>query len=283
MLAKIVLDYESNPEVVDRETLLKYEGQKDLEALSSLEAVADTRELSLTWLGDLFPNLEKLRLNNSIIPSVRDISNRLVRLRFLSLAQCGITSLDGIATISTALEELYLAFNRITDLSELIGLPKLKVLDLEENCVASTVDAKFLRCCPALRALTLARNPAAQTPNYREEILEAVPQLVYLDEKRLKPKEAKVVVVAEPLEIVKIEKRPRGREKARSVDRLRGDPVVTELMEAAINDRPPSSRAYCGGAGFTVRPPIEKNASPRLVRPISGRVVRPRSAYQPTE
>jgi Leucine-rich repeat (LRR) protein len=174
MLTRIILDYESQPEVVDCKTLSKYDGRKNHATLSSLEAVADTSELSLTWLGDVLPNLEKLHLNNSVIASVRGSSHCLVGLRFLSLAQCGITSLNGIGTISPALEELYLAFNRISDLSELIGLSRLRVLDLDENCVARATEAEFLRCCPGLRALTLAGNPAAEAPTYRADVLEAV-------------------------------------------------------------------------------------------------------------
>jgi hypothetical protein len=279
MLTRVILDYESHPEVVDRETLFKYDGAKDLATLASLEAIADTRDISLTWLGDLFPKLEKLRLNNSIIPSIRDISTSLVCLRFLSLAHCGITTLDGIGTISSSLEELYLAFNEISDVSELMGLPKLRVLDLEENRIARIADVEFLAFCPELRALTLAGNQATSSENYRMEVMALVPQVVYLDEKRLKPRNRPTVTI-EPLEIVKIQKGEKCREKPKSAESLRSDVVVTEFVEALVDGRPPSSRAYGGGAGFALRPPPGKKTSPRLTRPVSGRLVRLRSSYE---
>jgi Leucine-rich repeat (LRR) protein len=279
MLTQIVLDYESRREVVDRETLFKYDGTKDLATLSSLEAVADTREMTLAWLGDFFPGLEKLRLNNSVIPSVRDISTSLARLRFLSLAHCGIASLDGIGTLSPSLEELYLAFNEISDVSELMGLQRLRVLDLEENRISRIADVEFLAYCPELRALTLAGNRAAAGENYRAAVMAAVPQLAYLDEKRLRPRQRQSVAV-EPLEIAKVQKGEKCREKPRSAESLRSGAVVTEFVEAAVDARPPSSRAYGGGAGFAVRPPPGKKISPRVTRPVSGRLVRLRASYE---
>jgi hypothetical protein len=38
--------------------------------------------------------------------------------------------MDGIEMISPVLEELYLVFNRISELAELMGLSKLRVIDL---------------------------------------------------------------------------------------------------------------------------------------------------------
>jgi hypothetical protein len=74
--------------------------------------------MPLTWLSDLFPHLQKLRLNNSIIPSMGDISGALVQLRFLSLSHC-------VGGVSAVLEELSLAFNRVSDVLHLMDLRKL--------------------------------------------------------------------------------------------------------------------------------------------------------------
>ncbi|OHT16081.1 hypothetical protein TRFO_42071 [Tritrichomonas foetus] len=190
MLKNIILEFDSAAERLEIEDIFEYKGHKDLSKVKSLEAIADTREMTLSFLGDLFPSLEKLRLNNSTIPSIRDISSNLKNLRFLSLAHCEIESLDGISTISEKLEELYLAFNHINDFTELIGMNRLRILDLEENDVKNLADCAVLSCCKSLRALTLAGNPAAERENYRKDVMSYVPQLIYLDEKRLVPKKS---------------------------------------------------------------------------------------------
>lgn len=187
MISNCILIFQNN-EQDQADDLLSYSGDHDFTTLTSLEAKVDTRDFTLSFLGDTFPNIKKLRLNNSIIPSIRDIGCTLVSLRFLSLARCNISSLDGIATISQNLEELYLAFNNITDVCDLMGMEKLVIVDLEDNKITQLDNIEVLTLCTGLRALTMAGNPAAQEPNYREKVKKLLPQLVYLDEKRLNPK-----------------------------------------------------------------------------------------------
>jgi Leucine-rich repeat (LRR) protein len=266
MLRNIVLDYDREAELVNEESLLSYDGNKDLSRLMALQAVADTRELSLSYLGDLLPNLQKLRLNNSRIATIRDISSSLVNLKFLSLAHCGITNLDGIATISGNLEELYLAFNLITDISDLIGLPKLTVLDLEENGIASCSDAQLLSSNASLRALTLIGNPVAESESYRMDIMKAIPQLVWLDEKRLKEK---VRRNGSTTVIAPIESGTNSRND--TVKKVRTDEnVVTELVEDQENCRPPTSRAYYGTSSFG-NMSLKRATNKRIVTPKPGR------------
>ena len=189
MLKNIILDNDVDIERLNNEEdLFKYDGKMDLSKLKSFEAVVDTREMSLTFLADIFPSLQKLRLNNSIISSVRDISSVFTHLRFLSIASCELTSLDGISAICPKIEELYLAYNNLTDVFELMNLEKLVILDLEHNKIPNIENVTLLNCCPRLRALTLIGNPCAKSKSYRNDVLEKIPQLVYLDEKRLRPK-----------------------------------------------------------------------------------------------
>ena len=159
------------------------------EDVHTFESQVDTTESTLTCIGDQFPNLRKLRLNNSVIYSIRDIGCTFSNLRFLSLARCGITSLTGISTISNTVEELYLAFNKITDVSDLMGMDSLQVIDLEENQISDLTNIEFLTCCEGLKLLTLTGNPCVDDPEeYRIKVAKLLPNLVYLDEKRLKPK-----------------------------------------------------------------------------------------------
>lgn len=159
------------------------------EDVHTFESQVNTTESTLTCIGDQFPNLRKLRLNNSVIYSIRDIGCTFSNLRFLSLARCGITSLCGISTISNTVEELYLAFNKITDVSDLMGMDSLQVIDLEENQISDLTNIEFLTCCSGLKSLTLTGNPCVDDPEeYRVKVAKLLPSLVYLDEKRLKPK-----------------------------------------------------------------------------------------------
>jgi Leucine-rich repeat (LRR) protein len=267
MLSRIVLDYERDPEVIDQESLFKYDGKKDFEGLLSMEAIADTRQMSLCYLGDLFPNLEKLRLNNSRIPTIRDVSASLTKLRFLSLADCGISCLDGIGTLSTNLEELYLAFNQITDMSELMTLSKLRVLDLEENQITNIDDVEFLSCCQSLRALTLARNPAAESESYRTDVMMRIPHLVYLDEKRLrtKPRQPPGNVTIVPLEIKKIPKGEKCATKPKSAEGTRSELQIFTEQLAEEAERPPTARAY--QAMLPIAPKGKKIVTPKFGRP----------------
>jgi hypothetical protein len=263
MLSRIVLDYEKSPEVIDQESLFTYSDTKRLQDLHSLEAIADTRELTLSYLEHLFPSLRNLRLNNSQIPSIRDISPHLTNLRFLSLAHCSIRSLDGICTLSNCLEELYLAFNHITDITELIGLTQLRVLDLEENEIQHLAEIELLSCCTHLKALTLIGNPATECESYREEVQKYLPNLRYLDEKRLNRERGSV----------KIEKRSRCGGKPCSAEGRRDqNKVVSEMVEDKVGERLPSARAY-GGKGFQLigcGGKSKKIVTPMVLRPQSG-------------
>jgi hypothetical protein len=246
-LARITLEFDGNPEFLEMEDLLKYDGEKDLSAVTSFEAVADTREMTLSVLGTFFPRLQKLRLNNSVIASVRDISSSLPQLRYLWLAHCGLESLDGISTISDQLEELYLAFNRITDLNDLIGMANLRVLDLEDNQITNLDECAILQCCSSLKALALAGNPGSQIPDYREHVHALLPQLIYLDEKRIKPKQEEPKVRIAPLDLPfealeKIEKGEKCGVKPRSSEEFSRDVAVSEFVLDVADERPPTSR-----------------------------------------
>lgn len=282
-----IFTFEDAPEIVRSDDLFGLAETRDMTKLVHLEAKVDTRDMTLSFLGDMCPNLQKLRLNNSIIPSVRDIGCTLLRLRFLSLARCDITSLDGISTLSQNLEELYLAFNHINDVNDLMGMDKLTIVDLEDNQVTDIGNIEVLQLCKGLKALTLAGNPASDASTYREKVAELLPQVVYLDEKRLRPKKARVPRPQTP-KSPSVDAAPRVHAqvanaegdtptKSRSVefdtpnvDEKPDPPVVpqiqkisqrdedddddiggvmTEMLDDLVADRPPTSRGYYGASG----------------------------------
>lgn len=282
MLKHIILEFDGDSELLEVDDIFNYDGQKDFSEVKSLEAIADTTEMSLSFLGDMFPSLQKLRLNNSKIRSVRDISSSFKHLRFLSLAHCEISSLDGISTISEKLEELYLAFNRITDLSELIGMDNLRILDLEENEITNIADVEIFSTCKRLRALTLAGNPAANSEKYHEEVMKYAPQITYLDEKRLRPKKQqqirKSISKKSDINIDKIQKGEKCGVKPKTAEESKREPTISEYVEDIIAERPPTSHGmYNKKETDSWLKPVVKptnssklgNFQPKIMRPLS--------------
>ena len=290
MLQNILLEFQGDINKIHVDDISSYEGSNNLSDLIGLEGKADTRDLTLSFLGELFPQLEKLRLNNSIIPSVRDIGCYLVNLRFLSLARCGITSLDGISTISSNLEELYLAFNKITDVVDLLGMDNLKIVDLEENLLSKLDDIEVLSSSPKLKALTLVGNPAASDPNYKEKIMKLLPKLIYLDEKRIKPKRTKtprppalpknpssVTFVLDPPQEINIVPLDFSKMKENDDDEI----LLTEQLLDKVDERPPSSygsfeeKVLPGFMKKSIKQPskqtIVSNSKPKIYRPMSAK------------
>ncbi|CAM9975131.1 unnamed protein product, partial [Ectocarpus sp. 13 AM-2016] len=134
-------------------------------------------------LGTVLPLLTELRLERgSVLASFRDLGSSLPNLRVLWLSACGVCHLDGVGAL-TGLEELYLAFNDVEDLTSIALHDRLEVLDLESNCVKDTEQAIHLGTCSRLWSLTLTANPVCRDLHYRTRMVEAVPQLASLDEK----------------------------------------------------------------------------------------------------
>lgn len=70
-----------------------------------------------------------------------------------------------IFILSTSAEELYIAYNNISDLSQLPWLDHLEVLDLEGNNIEDTNQMQYLGLCCKLSRLTVEGNPICLKPN----------------------------------------------------------------------------------------------------------------------
>nr|XP_054589203.1 leucine-rich repeat-containing protein 56 isoform X2 [Nothobranchius furzeri] len=169
-------------------------GTHDLSVVTSLELCINTQENTLGNVGAFLPKLKQLKLNNSLILSVRDLGTTLSHLQGLWMSSCCLQDLDGISTFSS-LQELYLAYNNLSDLSPISMLESLQLLDLEGNNVDDLVQVQYLGLCLKLQTLTLEGNPVCVRPNptssevedysYRSAVRELVPQLRYLDDVRV--------------------------------------------------------------------------------------------------
>ncbi|KAM6393714.1 leucine-rich repeat-containing protein 56 isoform 3-T3 [Pluvialis apricaria] len=99
-------------------------GVDDLQRVKALEVRVDTRENSLGNFGAYLPNLRELKLNNSLLVSVRDLGTTLSHLHVLWMAHCGLSDLDGISSCSSLKEPDY---NYRAEVKKLI--PHLEYLD----------------------------------------------------------------------------------------------------------------------------------------------------------
>lgn len=155
-------------------------GVDDLAEVQLLELRVDSARQSLDALGRHLPNLQELRLTDSSILCVRELGAALSNLKVLWLGRCGLQELDGI-TVMDLLQEIYLPFNHVEDVSMLKWLEDLEVLDLEGNAITGVADVEELRGCGRLRELTLRGNPCCHQIS-RDLVLDWMPSLDILDD-----------------------------------------------------------------------------------------------------
>lgn len=205
--------HQERPEVVDyeQELALAYDsaisahhieeasGGQGLDEIVRLTLQIDTSDKSISTLGFLVPNLRELILDHSRIASVRDLGVGLRQLLTISLNDCAINELDGIASLVN-LEILSLRNNGIMDVSPIAMHDKLQViyrdclslpcanndgitqkLDLHGNRIYDISAGDILSSCPKLSSLVLTKNPIDRAQHYRAVICALIPQLCELD------------------------------------------------------------------------------------------------------
>ncbi|XP_026166224.1 leucine-rich repeat-containing protein 56 isoform X2 [Mastacembelus armatus] len=74
-------------------------GAQDLSHVTSLKLSVDTQENILGNFGAYLPRLAQLKMNNSIIMSVRDLGTSLSHLQILWMSHCCLQDLGGISTL----------------------------------------------------------------------------------------------------------------------------------------------------------------------------------------
>ncbi|XP_058429393.1 dynein regulatory complex subunit 3 isoform X1 [Marmota monax] len=130
-----------------------------------------------------FENLRKLQLDNNIIERIEGLEN-LVHLVWLDLSFNNIEAIEGLDTLVN-LEDLSLFNNRISKIDSLDALVKLQVLSLGNNQIGNMMNLIYLRKFKCLRTLNLSGNPIAEAEDYKMFIYAYLPDLVYLDFRRI--------------------------------------------------------------------------------------------------
>lgn len=150
--------------------------------MTDLDIQVNTVVQGISCLGDCLPNLERLRFSSSSIMCVRELGHSYENLQVLWMSRCGLQELDGLSVMHS-LQELYLAYNDLSDLAELKWLDSLAILDLEGNSVGQMHTLQDLEHCDRLRDLTLVGNPVCRDPAFsRRAVLDRLPQLRFFDD-----------------------------------------------------------------------------------------------------
>ncbi|KAG2444570.1 hypothetical protein HXX76_001315 [Chlamydomonas incerta] len=164
---------------------------------------------------ELFPSLQVLQLGANCISSIASLQlgAALAGLRSLFLQANDITRVDGLEGL-LALQELVLDRNRVRylDPEQLLGVPRLRELRLEENGLRSLsglhplarslqalhvgsnrisepADLDRLTVLTGLLEVTLAGNPIARKNTYRAMVIAKCPRLQVLDQQVVTPDE----------------------------------------------------------------------------------------------
>ncbi|KAM6937875.1 leucine-rich repeat-containing protein 56 [Xenentodon cancila] len=245
-------------------------GTEDLSLVTSLEVCINAQESTLGNFGVYLPRLVQLKMNNSLIASVRDLGTSLSKLQVLWMSYCSLKDLDGISTFS-CLKELYAAYNSVSDLGQVALLENLELLDLEGNDVDDLIQVQYLSLCPKLHTLTLEGNPVCVCPNststqmtgysYRAAVRELVPQLRYLDD---------VNVEEDKLTCCSIE--------GEDWDILRNSVKECNSPKAASKDVEMAANVCRYSEHTSARRP---SSSPSCIRPLTGPGIRPLTGSRP--
>ncbi|XP_016051980.1 PREDICTED: dynein regulatory complex subunit 3 [Miniopterus natalensis] len=130
-----------------------------------------------------FESLRKLQLDNNIIERIEGLES-LTQLVWLDLSFNNIEAIEGLDTLVN-LEDLSLFNNRISKIDSLDALVKLQVLSLGNNHIGNMMNIVYLRQFKDLRALSLSGNPIAEAEDYKMFVWAYLPDLVYLDSRRI--------------------------------------------------------------------------------------------------
>ena len=170
-----------NIELLTEDKVLEIAGENDAKDVRTIAMRVDTSEQSIAHLGRLVPNLREIKMSGSILASFRDFGSGFRNLKIIYLSRSGITDLDGVGVLA-AVEELYLAFNDIRDVTPLFMHDNIQILDLESNRVEDMSSLDQLGTCPKLHTLNMLGNPVVHAPKYRRVVCHHIQTLQTLDD-----------------------------------------------------------------------------------------------------
>nr|CCC94522.1 putative leucine-rich repeat protein (LRRP) [Trypanosoma congolense IL3000] len=148
--------------VITAELLRDLTGWEDLHLVLSAEFRIDAEAMTgVDTISMKMPLLSSLKLNNSNIPQIRLLGANYMNLKRMWISKSHVKSLAGIGSCTPILEELYAAFNYVSDINCLVEISStLQVLDLEGNNIGSSETlSSTLPQLKSVKYLTLQGNP----------------------------------------------------------------------------------------------------------------------------
>jgi len=135
-------------------------------------------------------HLDTLVLSNNLLEEIEGIMN-LTQLTKLSLSNNKIKTIPDLSNLHNLLE-IKLNKNMIFKIPESLSLnTNLKIVDLGNNSIQHFKDIKSLTSLPFLKNLNLWGNLICEQEDYRQKVLQILPQVKVLDgiqvEKKKKP------------------------------------------------------------------------------------------------
>ncbi|CRL03685.1 CLUMA_CG016234, isoform A [Clunio marinus] len=125
--------------------------------------------------------IKELNLDNCRSTAIEGLTDEFTALEKLSLINVGLTSLKNFPKLPS-LKKLELSDNRISNgLNHLLTSPKLTSLNLSGNKIKDFDELKPLASMEKLEVLDLFNNEVTTAENYRNNVLQLIPSLKFLD------------------------------------------------------------------------------------------------------
>jgi hypothetical protein len=128
---------------------------------------------------DQYPNIKSLNLSNNPIEVIENLE-LLTTLLSLNISHNKLTSMNGLNAAKN-LETIDVSSNQISTCDGISKLTSLKTLNLSKNQISDLSQIEKLRQNVSLKELNLIGNPVTQIENYREQVLDILPDLKSLD------------------------------------------------------------------------------------------------------
>ena len=174
-------------------------GSEDLNEVQSIEIKVNTKETTVGNFGKYLPALTQLTLNNSFIPSIRDIGTSFHCLTTLYLSKCCLSDVDGIATIQN-LTKLDISSNNVSDISPISFLDNLRELNASDNSIDNVGQIDYLTLLAELVILIITDNPVCDNNEdlFRDYVLSKLPNLQILNGENCSTAEEALYIVDSP-------------------------------------------------------------------------------------
>ncbi|KAG9394854.1 Leucine Rich repeats (2 copies) [Carpediemonas membranifera] len=168
-------------DLLSLEKLQQITGKTDLSAVTTLSTMMNANMMTMSAVGDMLPNLEKLSMSRSIIYSVSSLGSSFNSLTHLYIDRCHTKDLDGVEFLPN-LTHLLASENEIEDLQPICMCNSLTLLDLRSNRIADPETLTFLTM-PPLKHVALANNPiqASLGDRYEQTVQDNIPADCHID------------------------------------------------------------------------------------------------------